>query len=519
MIGKPSLASPEFSPSNTAPRFGSGGLHPLVIATLLLFAGNVAAEAIVTPPPLDVDAPTGGFPPPTYQAVTNCPATAFSLPTLCLVDKVAAGVLPPGVPAPPDSTGGFESVRIGRTGETYSSLSIGKGASLTIQTDTPAFNPGSRSVIVGDNFNTAASLSVRGNLTIVEPNNGNGSGGLIVGAFVAPTNPQALGFQPGTPTTVLSISRGGIVDVQKPGGFGVASAIASGYGVGSNSSIVLDGGINGFGSAAEGATMTTSGNLSIGRQGTGSVNLIREATVSAQYVFMSTIASTGQSSLGIGYHSTLNGNVFAGIGLDASGHPDPNVTAHGTANIFVDTFGVLNGGVVLGSGGHLGGFGTVGSITNLGGTVGPGHSPGTLTITGDYVQTGGILEIEIASATDFDVLKVGGNSSITDALIDFKFINGFAPTAGFDFDFLNLTGGGTSSLTNVTYQYSGLQPGFLFDVVEGPNGLTFVAQSDGTVVPEPPTWAIFSLGLAALFGWRGKSRTTCEKVCKPFTPA
>jgi hypothetical protein len=49
-----------------------------------------------------------------------------------------------------------------------------------------------------------------------------------------------------------------------------------GQGAGSNSSLVLDGGI-GFGNQALGARLDTTGNLSIGRLGTGSVALARNA--------------------------------------------------------------------------------------------------------------------------------------------------------------------------------------------------------------------------------------------------
>jgi hypothetical protein len=65
------------------------------------------------------------------------------------------------------------------------------------------------------------------------------------------------------------------------------------------------------------------------------------------------------------------------------------------------------------SGGTLKGDGTLGGpVSNPGGTVAPGSSPGTLTIRGDYTQgAGGTLAEEIAGTTpgsQFDHLVVGG---------------------------------------------------------------------------------------------------------------
>jgi outer membrane autotransporter protein len=60
-------------------------------------------------------------------------------------------------------------------------------------------------------------------------------------------------------------------------------------------------------------------------------------------------------------------------------------------------------------GGRLQGIGQVGTTTNqVGGTIAPGNSIGTLTIAGDYIGAGGTLEIET---------ELGGDSSATDRLV------------------------------------------------------------------------------------------------------
>jgi hypothetical protein len=67
------------------------------------------------------------------------------------------------------------------------------------------------------------------------------------------------------------------------------------------------------------------------------------------------------------------------------------------------------------TGGTLKGTGTVRSVLNSGGTVAPGNSPGTLTVSSDFTQgAGGTLETELAgTAVDaFDRLVVGGAATL-----------------------------------------------------------------------------------------------------------
>lgn len=70
--------------------------------------------------------------------------------------------------------------------------------------------------------------------------------------------------------------------------------------------------------------------------------------------------------------------------------------------------------------GKLTGAGTLtGSVDNSGGTVAPGASPGTLTVSGNYTQgAGGKLEIEIGGtgAGQFDSLAVSGNATLGGSL-------------------------------------------------------------------------------------------------------
>jgi hypothetical protein len=161
---------------------------------------------------------------------------------------------------------------------------------------------------------------------------------------------------------------------------------------------------------------------------------------------------------------------------------------------------------VLGKGGTLMGTGSVGgSVSNFGGTIRPGFSPGTLTIAGDYVDVGGHIEIEIGGPTNSDFIDVAGNLSLKGTSIEFKFIDGFAPAAGFTYDFIDADGSVVigDDLTDkpVTYSFSGLQPGFQFDVSDIRRCvLTFTARTAGTALPEPGLPALLGAGRAGRVG-------------------
>jgi len=446
--------------------------------------GTAAQAAVVTLGPNPVPLP-------------NCPDPV--LPGKCAVDTAAQ------VEGP---VGNLSAVRIGQSG--FGSLLIGDSASLSVsRPDLAPGIPWVPDVVVGDNVGSIASLAVRGSgrLDITVPAAFPFNGGLVIGAFAAPQG--HLGA-----STTMSIMDGGHVRVEKPGGTGVGSAVFVGQAAGSNSSLLLDGGIGAFGAPALGATLDTTGNLSIGRLGTGSVSLLRNATAPANLVVMSTVGASGSSILGVGVNSTLSAaGILAGIGLspNAPGF-DPNSMDHGTALISVRDTGFINAPIVLGKGGTLMGNGVIGSlVSNFGGTIRPGFSPGTLTILGDYADVGGHIEIEIgATPARSDFLDVLGKLSLDGTSIEFKFIDGFAPGDDFSYDFIDANELG--DLTDLHYSFSGLQAGFKFDVLRDTSSgiLRFAALTAGTSVPEPGMPSL--LGLAGLAAWTTRRRRTRPRL-------
>ncbi|MCG3126315.1 MAG: hypothetical protein CHACPFDD_01147 [Phycisphaerae bacterium] len=107
----------------------------------------------------------------------------------------------------------------------------------------------------------------------------------------------------------------------------------------------------------------------------------------------------------------------------------------------------ISGGATLNSnqpikiqGGDLSGNGGVsGNLQNSGGTVKPGQSPGTLTITGSYIQSvTAALSIELGGHTpgaEHDVLVVNGPATLGGTL-ELRLMDGFVPQDGDSFQIL-----------------------------------------------------------------------------------
>lgn len=207
-----------------------------------------------------------------------------------------------------------------------------------------------------------------------------------------------------------------------------------------------------------------------------------------------------------------------------------------TATSFIQTEGktVVNDELVRDSvdilGGRLGGSGTIQSASvtiGAGAILGPGNSPGVLTINGNLLQLGE-LEIEIAGKStvpvEYDVLHVTGDVTFAPgSLLKFVLYPSYSPSSGDAFEFL--TANSISGIDNLAFAIAGLPSDFGYQVYEetqnGESDLyvrfssqaqaTASPQADeqivyvGTAVPEPSTMALAVLGLA-LLGWRLRRR-------------
>jgi uncharacterized repeat protein (TIGR01451 family) len=107
----------------------------------------------------------------------------------------------------------------------------------------------------------------------------------------------------------------------------------------------------------------------------------------------------------------------------------------------------LNGGSLIGNG-------TIAGAVDNHAVVAPGASPGTLTISGDYVQaSNGALDIQLdgtAPGTQYDRLAVSGNVTL-DGTLNVSTIGGFVPLVGNAFQILSFgarPGATTFAVTN-----------------------------------------------------------------------
>lgn len=140
--------------------------------------------------------------------------------------------------------------------------------------------------------------------------------------------------------------------------------------------------------------------------------------------------------------------------------------------------------LTLASGGTYRGSGTlIANLVNAGGTVGPGNSPGTMNITGNYTQgASGTLLMELggtAQGVDYDWLKVSGTATL-DGTLQVALFGGFAPAAGNVFNLISASGGISGTFATQSLPAYPLTPGYGAQVF----GLAMPA---ATIVPIAPT--------------------------------
>lgn len=150
----------------------------------------------------------------------------------------------------------------------------------------------------------------------------------------------------------------------------------------------------------------------------------------------------------------------------------------------------LSASGTLTSTGLITGTGTItGNVINSG-TVNPGSSIGTLSITGNYTQTSlGRLFVDLAGtgAGQYDFLNISGNANLGGTLA-MNLFNSFDPASGSSFNILQANSGLTGTFSNLSLPV--LSGGRQWQVAYGANRVQV------NVVPEPSAYLTFVAGIA-----------------------
>ena len=226
-----------------------------------------------------------------------------------------------------------------------------------------------------------------------------------------------------------------------------------------------------------------SGTGTVKQIGTGTLTLSGVNTYTGPTIVdggMLAIASTGSITSTVTNNSLfLNAGVVTG-NLINNGLSSNTGTITGTATInsgFVSNDGTIAGIVTVNPDGTLAGNGTIGAGIINGGTVSPGHSIGTITVTGNLTFIGPGNYIVEVSPTGADRVNVGGTASLSATLS--AIATGGAYTIGTKYLVLNSGGGVSGTFGNIAISgnFGVTKPHLEYDannvfLVLGPNAIS-----------------------------------------------
>jgi fibronectin-binding autotransporter adhesin len=378
------------------------------------------------------------------------------------------------------------------------------------------FSAGSNDLLTGVTFSGPTLDLTNGNdarfsdgLTLTNGSVADIAGNGILSASATTTLSGTVDFTDGNGSNILSIENGGTLTLAAGSlVHGIAGQVGVAEFVGGSGTVVNNGTIKSDG----GGTLTLNpGTMNNGATGTVQAN---GGTVTVS----PTLNNAGTVLVNTGNTITTNAGETQTGGVT-------QVDGTFTANSAPIT---LNGGILEGTGTING---NTPNVVNTSGTVKPGDSPGTLTITGSYSQAStGHMLIEFTN-TAHGLLTVTGGVTLG-GVLDISYLG--PPKAngsyqinpgdpGTTFDFLTY---GTLSNTNLgtlfSNEYTGSGSFFVNGITaDNFNGSPAVYQltQDGsnalqltlttTATPEPSQWAAFGLGILGLtgLGLRARRRT------------
>ncbi len=416
------LSGTSISFTGVTATLGSGGARALALAGVS-FAGPGTVNALGGPGGGDYD---GGL---MYNALGQLviipPGTVPPVVVPPGVAVVPPGVVLPAIPLPPGASNSG-SLLLSSTG------AYAKGSSNVILVPGTPY-PATSLTVDGNISNGSAPASLTVTTAIVSLTGVNtytggtvvDGGALIAGSTNLPTNQN------------IALNNSGVLVVNQPAD-GTFGGVISGNGAltktgtgaltvsGANT---YTGGttVNGGSLIASSAALPQNRNVALANNSTLTFDQSSDGTFGGNITGSGTIQKKGTGVLTLANTTSAPVNVQGGSLLFTGGV----------------------GATTVSSGAFLGGSGTVtGNLINNG-TVSPGNSPGTITVTGNYTQTAsGLLIIELASSTSYDHLIVGSSAALAGTL-QVNTLGGYDPI-GQTFTFLTAGGGVSGTFSTLT---------------------------------------------------------------------
>lgn len=408
----------------------------------------------------------------------------------------------------------FNNGASGRVDVQQGSLSFSGGGShagrVTLGAGTAlAFSGGTHAVNEGASFSGAGSLIVSGAGTVVHVNAPlsidsafSQTGGTIDGSDLVLAGPttlgisSSLGLMTGPATTTLR----GATLFGGPNAFG----LDAGRVLRNEGNVVLAGSIqlNRTAAPGSGRIENTAGgvidvqtfNLAIAAANNGGLDTGADARFNNAGLLKKTTA--GNYTVAVPFFNTGTVQVLAGsLSFSSfSGQTGRLVVGAGTTLAASGT--LINAGLLQG-----GGTVSAARVSNAG-RVGPGLSPGVLTLAADFEQqAAGALDIELESTGSFDALVVTGSAALAGTLTVTPF-GGYVPAVGDSFVVLSSTGA-LSGTFDAAPTLLGFGTGVAFGVQYDYSLRTVTLAV--TAVPEPQSRWLLLAGLAAV-GWTARRR-------------
>ncbi|HEY6070500.1 MAG TPA: autotransporter-associated beta strand repeat-containing protein [Chthoniobacterales bacterium] len=325
-----------------------------------------------------------------------------------------------------------------------------------------------------------------GSLQILGLDFGSGTNNLTIASGNSLTITPTAGVVP-TPSTYIQVASGGsaFIDVQ-----GTLSANLT------NGTVGADIGVHG-------GTFNVNSNMSIGSlagNSTGTVNLNANLTVGTtnlSTVFSGGIGGNGSlTKVGTGTLELNGNNGYSGTTTVNAGTLRVNSVPGGSAT--------GSGDVTVNSGATIAGTGNVGNLAvNFGGTLAPGNSTGAFSVAG-HLDLAGTLAIQLGGTTQgsYDQVVVGFGATLYSPTLSLSLVGGFTPTVGQQFVIIqnNSPIGLGGAIYPITGSFS--NGSTVTDDQGNVYSITFlpfpseVILTDISVVPEPATWLLLTVGAA-----------------------